>query len=100
MLDASQAKWDTIKLTSDDIRNRIVAFNSVNTSKQTYAFNFCFYLSAHLLHENFVSLGWPADKISQWTVLNTWKTELKKDRSFVLGTDMVKFESFLQSCRL
>lgn len=90
VLDNNIAAWDSEPLTTDQIQNRIVAFNSVNTSKNTFAFNWCYVLQVHQLFEVFQSLGWPKEKISHWISLNLWKNQKHGARCYVHGTETVR----------
>ena len=80
--------WDQ-ELTSPSVKARLVAFNSINGSKDTICFNWCFFTNIGLIHKEYVGLGWTKSGITQWTCHNLWKTETK-GRDFVLGSDLVE----------
>lgn len=85
----AKADWDK-ELTSSSIKSRLVAFNSVNDSKNTICFNWCYFKNIALIHGEYQELGWNDASMTQWTCQNLWKTETKS-RDFVLGADLVCF---------
>lgn len=83
----AKADWDK-DLTASSIKARLVAFNSVNDSRNTICFNWCFFKNIALIHGVYEELGWADSGMTQWTCQNLWKTETKS-RDFVLGADLV-----------
>lgn len=82
-----KAEWDTSP-SEQEITDRLAGFNSVNESRDTICFNWCYFKNIALIHSVYQKLGWADEKMYQWTCQNLWKNETKH-RDFVLGSDLV-----------